>query len=140
MITVSNYKTIEFLSELFAKAKQDFENAKSIYFSEMYDLKYFKVANEWASRFNDLGFFETIDDVLHYLERPEKWQNELYLIKCFDLTIVYKQDYREWLKDIDCPEGCEGDVIDVMTYILHNNYSIHWITDLLDELKEDFDF
>jgi len=135
---VSNFKSVEFLRELFSKAIQDFDNSKEIYFSENYDLKYYKVAVEWASRFRDLGFFDDIDSVLHYLEKPHHYQDQLYLIQVFGLSIVYKQDYREWLKDIDCPSDCEMDVVDVIEYILHNNYSIHWINDLLDELEQDF--
>ena len=138
MITISNYKSIEFLRNLFSKAIQDFNDCKEIYFSENYDLKYYKVAIEWASRFRDLGFFDDVDSVMNYLEKPHKYQDELYLIKAFDLTIVYKQDYTEWLKDINCPKEMEIDVVDVIEYILHNSYSIHWINDLLDELEQDF--
>ena len=111
MITISNYKTIEFLSELFAKAKQEWENSKDFYLSEHFDLKYYKVAVEYASRFRDLGFFKNVDDVIDYLEKPHKFQDELYLIKLFDLSIVYKQDYTEWLKDIECPKEMEMDVV-----------------------------
>lgn len=138
MLTISNYKSIEFLRELFSKAIKDYERSREILFSETYNLEYFKVANEWASVFVNLGFFDSVDDLLYYLEKPHKLQNELYLIKSFDLTIVYKQDYSQWLKDIDCPKECEIDVVDTIEYLLHNNYSMHWINDLLDELEQDF--
>jgi hypothetical protein len=138
MLTISNFKSIEFLRNLFSKAIQDWENNKEFYLSEQFDLKYYKVAIEYANRFRDLGFFQEVDDVIDYLEKPHKFQDELYLIKLFDLSIVYKQDYSQWLKDIDCPKEMEIDVVDVIEYMLHNNYSIHWINDILDELEQDF--
>lgn len=138
MLTISNFKSIEFLRDLFSKAIQEWENSKDFYLSEHFDLKYYKVAIEYASRFRDLGFFQEVDDVIDYLEKPHKFQNELYLIKLFDLSIVYKLDYTEWLKDIECPKEMQMDVVDVIEYMLHNNYSIHWINDLLDELEQDF--
>ena len=138
MLTISNFKSIEFLRDLFSKAIQEWENSKDFYLSEHFDLKYYKVAIEYANRFRDLGFFQSVDDVIDYLEKPHKFQDELYLIKLFDLSIVYKQDYTEWLKDIDCPKDMEIDVVDVIEYMLHNNYSIHWINDILDELEQDF--
>lgn len=138
MLTISNFKSIEFLRNLFSQAIQDWENSKDHYFSEHYDLKYYKVATEYAHYFRDLGFFQEVDDVIDYLEKPHKFQDELYLIRLFGLTIVYKQDYTEWLKDIDCPKEMEIDVVDVIEYMLHNNYSIHWINDILDELEQDF--
>ena len=138
MLTISNYKSIEFLRNLFSKAIDEWEKTKDTYFTQEYNLIYYKVAIEWASHFRDLGFFQEVDDIMYYLEKPHKWQEELYLIKLFDLTIVYKQDYTHWLENIDCPKEMEIDVVDVIEYMLHNSYSIHWINDLLDELEQDF--
>ena len=137
MLTISNYKSIEFLSNLVAKALDDYDKFKSMWF-ENYKLDYYKVANEWASTFNDLGLFETIDDVLYYLEKPYKLQEQLYIIKMFDLSIVYKQDYSQWLKDIDCPKECEMDTVDFIEYVIHNGYQTYQIKELLDECRDDF--
>lgn len=137
MLTITNYKSIEFLSNLVTKALNEFEQMKSIWF-ENYDLKYYKVSVEWANRFNDLGLFQSIDDVLYYLEKPHKFQEQLYIIKMFDLSIVYKQDYSQWLKDIDCPKECEMDVVDFIEYVIHNGYETYQLIELLDECRDDF--
>ena len=75
MLTMSNYKSIEFLRNLFSKAIQEWENSKDFYFSENFDLKYYKVAIEYANHFRDLGFFQEVDDVIDYLEKPHKFQD-----------------------------------------------------------------
>ena len=137
MLTITNYKSIEFLSNLVTKGLNDFDKFKSIWTTD-YDLSLYKVSVEWASTFNDFGLFETIDDVLYYLEKPYKFQRQLYIIKMFDLSIVYKQDYSQWLKDIDCPKECEMDVVDYIEYVIHNGYETYQLMELLDECRDDF--
>lgn len=137
MLFINNYKSIEFLSNLVTKALNDYEQSRKMWL-DMYNLDFYKVAVEWASTFNDLGLFETIDDVLYYLEKPHKLQEQLFIIKMFDLKIVYKQDYSQWLKDIDCPKECEMDVIDYIEYVIHNGYETYQLLELLDECRDDF--
>jgi hypothetical protein len=139
MLTLCNYKSIEVLRNLFSSAVNRFENLveDKEYFSNS-NLSYYKVAIECADTFRNLGFFDSVDDVIYYLEKPYKFQEELHLINCLGLSTVYKLDYTEWLKENDIPKDCEMDVVDVIQYILNNQYSIFYLKDLIDELENDF--
>tara|TARA_B100000902_G_C27308115_1_gene916769 strand:- start:1879 stop:2304 length:426 start_codon:yes stop_codon:yes gene_type:complete len=139
MITVSNFKSVEVLRNLFSSALTRFENLteNSEYFTNS-NLSLYKVAIEWANTFNHLGFFTEVDDVLYYLEKPYKWQQELYLIDALHLNRVFEQDYTDWFKDNDTPKECEQDVQEVMEYILNNNFNIYSLEDILDDLEDDF--
>ena len=138
MITLLNTKSIQFIIDLFHNATRLFDENKQLWFTEHYNLNYYKVAIQWANTFNDLGLFKTVDDVIYYLEKPHKFQELVYVVKSFELNYgVYKGDYTQWLKDIKCPKKFRTDVEDVITYILENNYSIHWLSELIQDLQKE---
>lgn len=139
MITVSNFKSVEVLRNLFSSALTRFENLTDDkeYFTRS-NLSYYKVAIEWVNTFNHLGFFKEVDDVLYYLEKPHKWQQELYIIDALMLSSVYEQDYTDWFVDNEIPKDCQQDIVEVIDYILHNNFNVYCLKDILDDLENDF--
>ena len=139
MITVSNFKSVEVLRNLFSSALTRFENLTDDkeYFTRS-NLSYYKVAIEWVNTFNHLGFFKEVDDVLYYLEKPHKWQQELYIIDALMLSSVYEQDYTDWFVDNEIPKDCQQDIVEVIDYILHNDFNIYCLKDILDDLENDF--
>lgn len=139
MITVSNFKSVEVLRNLFSSALTRFENLTDDkeYFTRS-NLSYYKVAIEWVNSFKNLGFFKEVDDVLYYLEKPYKWQQELYIIDALMLSSVYEQDYTDWFVDNEIPKDCQQDIVEVIDYILHNDFNIYCLKDILDDLENDF--
>ena len=139
MITVSNFKTVAVLENLFSSALTRFENLiDDKDFFTNHNLTYYKVTIEWVNTFNHLGFFKEVDEVLYFLEKPHKWQEEVYIIEALGLTSIFNQDYSEWLQDNDIPKECQQDVIEVIGYILHNNFNVYCLKDIIDDLENDF--
>lgn len=139
LITVSNFKTVEVLEKLFSSALTRFENLldDKDYLPNL-NLTYYKVTIQWVNTFHNLGFFTEVDEVIYFLEKPHKWQEEVYIIDALGLTSIFNQDYTEWLQENDIPKDCQQDVIEVIGYILHNHFNVYCLKDIIEDLKNDF--
>lgn len=101
-------------------------------------MTYYKVTIQWVNTFHNLGFFTEVDEVIYFLEKPHKWQEEVYIIDALGLTSIFDQDYTEWLQENDIPKDCQQDVIEVIGYILHNHFNVYCLKDIIEDLKNDF--